>query len=127
MENGKNIFSDFLAKCLELVATYGGKLLLAILVLIIGSIVVKALNKAITKALNKTKVDEVLKKILIKTVKFILNVILIIAIILSISVLLLAFSNSAYRRNVREAAEQRLESIELPRERYAPYLEKTLK
>ena len=48
--------------------------------------------------------------------------ILIIAIILSISVLLLAFSNSAYRRNVLEAAEQRLESIELPQERYAPYL-----
>lgn len=76
-----DILSNFLKKCLELVATYGGKLLLAIVVLIIGSIVIKGLNKSITKALNKTKMDVVLKKILVKTVKFILNLILIIAII----------------------------------------------
>ncbi len=76
-----DILSNFLKKCLELVATYGGKILLAIVVLIIGSIVIKGLNKSITKALNKTKMDVVLKKILVKTVKFILNLILIIAII----------------------------------------------
>ena len=56
-----------------------------------------------------------------RSLSFKLNI-LILAIILSISVLLLAFSNSAYRRTVLEAAEQRLESIELPQERYAPYL-----
>ena len=76
-----DIFSNFVAKCFELLATYGGKILLALVVLIIGSIVIKSLNKTITKALNKSKLDEVLKKILIKTVKFILNLILIIAII----------------------------------------------
>ena len=64
-----------------LVATFGGRLLAAIAVLIIGSLVIKGLTKAIVKAVEKTKLDGVVKKILEKTVKFLLYMILIIAVV----------------------------------------------
>ena len=76
-----NTLDQFLQSLINLVTTYGGKVLLALVVLIIGSFVVKGLHKLIAKSLNKTKLDEVIKNILLKVVKFLLYVILIIAVV----------------------------------------------
>ena len=73
--------SAFLQKVLDLVTTYGSKVLLAIVVLIVGCIVIKALRKGIRKALDKTKLDEAVKNILEKFIKALLYVILIIAVV----------------------------------------------
>ena len=64
-----------------LVATFGGRLLAAIAVLILGSLIIKLLTKGIVKAVEKTKLDGVVKKILEKTVKFLLYLVLIIAVV----------------------------------------------
>lgn len=76
-----NTLDHFLQSLINLVTTYGGKVLLALVVLIIGCLVIKGLNKMIKKALDKTKLDEVLKNILKKLAKFLLYVILIIAVV----------------------------------------------
>ena len=77
----KNPTSAFWDKIKELAATFGGRILAAIAVLIVGSIVIKLLNKGISKAINKTKMDEAVKKILIKFVKAVLYIVLIIAVV----------------------------------------------
>lgn len=77
----KNPTSAFWDKVKELVATFGGQILSAIAVLIVGSFVVKLLSKGINKALGKTRLDPAVKKILEKFVKALLYVILIIAVV----------------------------------------------
>ena len=77
----KNPTSAFWDKVKELVATFGGRILSAIAVLIVGSFVVKLLSKGINKALGKTRLDPAVKKILEKFVKALLYVILIIAVV----------------------------------------------
>ena len=66
---------------MSLLATYGGKVILALVVLIVGSLIIKGIHKTINKALKKTKLDEVLRKILIKVIKFVLYLILVIAVV----------------------------------------------
>ena len=73
--------SKFLDNVINLVTTYGGKVILAIVVLIVGSFVIKALNKWVKKALSKTKLDGAVRKILEKFIKGLLYVILIIAVV----------------------------------------------
>lgn len=73
--------SKFLDTVIQMVSTYGGKIILAVVVLIVGSFVIKALNKAVKKALKKTKLDEAVKKIAEKLIKFLLYVVLIIAVV----------------------------------------------
>lgn len=77
----KNPTSAFWDKVKELVATFGGRILSAIAVLIVGSFVVKLLSKGINKAFGKTRLDPAVKKILEKFVKALLYVILIIAVV----------------------------------------------
>ena len=77
----KNPTSAFWDKVKEIVATFGGRILSAVAVLIIGSFVIKALNKGIEKALGKTKLDEAVRKILVKFIKALLYIILIIAVV----------------------------------------------
>ena len=73
--------NSFWDKVLTIATTYGGKIILAIVVLIIGSIVVKALSKGIKKALDKTKLDPAVRNIFHKFIKFLLYAILIIAVV----------------------------------------------
>lgn len=73
--------SRFLDNVINLVTTYGGKVVLAIVVLIVGSFVIKALHKGVRKALNKAKLDDAVKKMLEKFIKGLLYVILIIAVV----------------------------------------------
>ena len=77
----KNPTSAFWDKVKELIATFGGRILAAIAVLIVGSFVVKLLTKGIKKAINKTKLDLAVKKILVKFIKGLLYVLLIIAVV----------------------------------------------
>ena len=72
---------QFLQNVLNMVTTYGGKLLLAIVVLIVGNFVVKALVKGVHKAVEKTSLDLSVKKIIEKAVKILLYVVLIIGVI----------------------------------------------
>lgn len=73
--------TQFWNTIMGLVATFGGRLLAAIAVLILGSLVIKLLTKGIVKAVEKTKLDGVVKKILEKAVKFLLYLVLVIAVV----------------------------------------------
>ena len=73
--------SAFWDKVVELATTFGGRIIAAIAVLIIGSLVIKGLNKMVGKALGKTKLDGSVKKIFQKAIKFLLYAILIIAVV----------------------------------------------
>ena len=59
--------------------SFGGRLLGAIALLIIGSLVIKALTKGLNKMIDKTKMDTAAKKILEKVVRGLLYLILILA------------------------------------------------
>ena len=72
---------DFKRQVIELATTYGGKILLALIVLIIGSFVIKALKKLADKAIDRTKLDETVKVLAKKVVKALLYIILIISVI----------------------------------------------
>ena len=71
----------FLDKCMDLIATFGGKILVAILVWIVGSFVIKALGRAAEKAISKTKLDETAKRVVLNIIRALLYVILVISII----------------------------------------------
>ncbi|MBQ9593288.1 MAG: mechanosensitive ion channel family protein [Lachnospiraceae bacterium] len=72
---------QFLQKAIDLATTYGGKIVLALVILIIGSLVVKLLTKGAAKAIDKTKLDPTIKQVAKNVVKVILNIVLIIAVI----------------------------------------------
>lgn len=72
---------EFIKKLQELLATYGGKVLLAIVVLIIGIIVIKLINKAVGKLLEKGKLEATAKSVISKLIKAVLYIILILTIV----------------------------------------------
>ena len=72
---------EFVQKGIELLTTYGGKIALAILVLVVGAIIIKLLSKAVKKALSKTKLDAMVQTVIRKVVKILLAVILVIGIV----------------------------------------------
>ena len=72
---------QFLKTAIDLATTYGGKIVLALVALLIGSIVVKLLSKGIAKAIDKTKLDTTIKQVAKNVVKFLLNAILVICVI----------------------------------------------
>ena len=72
---------EFIKKAQELIATYGGKIILAIIVLIVGFIVIRLINKAVEKIFNKSKMDETARKVLKKVIKGVLYIILILTVI----------------------------------------------
>ncbi|MDZ7848208.1 MAG: mechanosensitive ion channel [Owenweeksia sp.] len=76
METANKYFDQII----DLVVIYGGKVLLAIVVLIIGLVLIKNLNKAVGKALDKRNVDPSLKPFLKSIVAALLKVMLFIAI-----------------------------------------------
>ncbi|MBQ1604020.1 MAG: mechanosensitive ion channel [Oscillospiraceae bacterium] len=66
---------------IDFVSTYGGKIILAILVFIVGRLVMNALNKAAGKAIDKTSLDSTVKQVTKNAVKVLLYVILVISVI----------------------------------------------
>ncbi|MCR4724659.1 MAG: mechanosensitive ion channel [Clostridia bacterium] len=71
----------FLDNLIDILTTYGGKIILAVAVLVVGHFVIKALNKAVAKALDRSRLDETVKHVAGKAVGILLRVILIIAVI----------------------------------------------
>ncbi len=69
--------SAFWTTVKQTAVTYGGRILGAIVLLIVGSLVIKALTKGLNKMIDKTKMDTAAKKILEKVLKGLLYVILI--------------------------------------------------
>ena len=72
---------DFIKKAKELLATYGGKIVLAIVVLIVGFIVIKLICKGIGKLLDKGKMEETAKSVIKKLIKGVFYIILILTVI----------------------------------------------
>ncbi len=72
---------QFLNKVIDILTTYGGKIVLAIVVLIVGYFVIKFLSKTIAKALDRTSLDPTVKQIAKKAARILLYIILIIAVI----------------------------------------------
>ncbi len=72
----------FWNKCLELLSTYGGKIVLSIVVLLIGHFVIKSVMKLVDKALEKSgKLDATVRKVARNVFKFMLYMILVIAVV----------------------------------------------
>lgn len=65
----------------ELALSYGPKLVAAIIVLIVGSWVVKGITKAIEKAMAKSKMDESLRPFLLGMANMLLKVMLVISVL----------------------------------------------
>ena len=74
-------FDEINAKIVEIFVTYGPKLLGAILVYIIGSLVVKTMSNAFVKILDKKDIDDSLKPFLKGLVKTLLKALLIISVL----------------------------------------------
>ena len=72
---------EFISKAIDIGATSGGKIVLAILVLIFGLLLIKLINKFTVKQLEKTKLDEPVKKIAAKVVKILLYLVLMVGLI----------------------------------------------
>ena len=72
---------NFSKTVIEMATTYGGKIILALVVLIVGRIIIGVLQKAADKAVDKANTDPTVGNLIRKAVKIILYVILIISII----------------------------------------------
>ena len=72
---------QFIENAIDIASSYGGKIVLAILVAVIGCIVIKLLRKVIAKAINKSKLDDMVKNVIRNAVRILLYLILIIAVI----------------------------------------------
>lgn len=68
-------------KLIDLGTTSGGRILLALAVVVIGFLVIKLLYKITVKALAKTKLDEKAARIIAKVIKFVLYIVLAVAVI----------------------------------------------
>lgn len=71
----------FIENLIKMGSSYGGKIVLAIVTLIVGLLVIKLIGKLIKKALGNSKLNDTVKLIIIKTVKIILYVVLIVGIV----------------------------------------------
>ena len=78
MDEGLEVF---LKKVIDIGSTYGGKLVLAIAALVVGLLVIKLICKIVKKLMRKSKLDDAVKLIIQKAVKFVLYVILIVGIV----------------------------------------------
>ena len=72
---------EFMNKLIDLGTTSGGRILLALAVVVIGFLVIKLLYKITVKALAKTKLDEKAARIIAKVIKFVLYIVLAVAVI----------------------------------------------
>ena len=65
---------------IDMATTYGGKLLMALVVLLVGGLAVKLLNKGIRKALEKTKLEPTVKNVIKNGTRVLLYLILAISV-----------------------------------------------
>ncbi len=72
---------ELIKTIIDMATTYGGKIILALVVLIVGRIVIRSLNKAAAKGIDKTSLDPTVNSLLKKFINILLYVILIISII----------------------------------------------
>ena len=72
---------EFLNKLMDMGTSYGGKILLAIAVLVVGLILIKIICKFVNKAVDKSKLNDTVKVIVKKVVKILLYLLLLIGII----------------------------------------------
>jgi len=72
---------EFWNKIIDLATTYGGKVVLAIVTLIVGLLVIKGIGKALKKSLDKSKLADPAKLAVQKVVKILLYIILIVGLI----------------------------------------------
>ncbi|MBP0990449.1 MAG: mechanosensitive ion channel [Oscillospiraceae bacterium] len=72
---------EFLNKVIDIGSSYGGKIVLAIVVTVVGLLLIKTIGKAVNRALEKTNFDKLVKIVLGKIAKFLLYVFLLIGII----------------------------------------------
>jgi small conductance mechanosensitive channel len=72
---------QFIKNGIDLLSTYGGKIVLAIVVTIVGSLVIKMMVKLATKAIEKTSIDLTVKRVSVHFLKILLHTVLIIGVI----------------------------------------------
>lgn len=72
---------EFKKKAIEMLSSYGGKILLAIAVLVVGLLVIKLLKRVVKKLLEKSKLDGTVKSVIRNIVKMLLYLVLIVGII----------------------------------------------
>ena len=72
---------QLLGNLIDMGSTYGGKVVLAIAVAIIGLIVIKLIKKALARSLEKSKLGDLVKIIIRKVAAFLLYIILLVGII----------------------------------------------
>lgn len=75
------IMNVFFEKCMELCTKFGGKIIAAIVVLIIGSIIIKAIKKALDKVKGIEKLDQTVQSFVKAIIVTLMYAILIISVI----------------------------------------------
>ncbi|MBP5166553.1 MAG: mechanosensitive ion channel [Oscillospiraceae bacterium] len=73
--------NHFVENAIDLGSTYGGKIISAILILVVGHFVIKLLNKGLNKGIDKLKMDETVKHVAKNAVQVLLHAVLIISVI----------------------------------------------
>ena len=72
---------EFMKKIIDMGATSGGKIVLAILVLVIGLLLIRCITKMVNRRLEKSKMDATVKNVLGKIVKILLYLVLAVGLI----------------------------------------------
>ena len=72
---------EFMNKVIDIGATSGGKIVLAIIVLIVGLLLIKMITKGVNKHVEKSKMDPTVKLVVTKLVKILLYVVLVVGLI----------------------------------------------
>ena len=72
---------EFMNKVIDIGATSGGKIVLAIIVLIVGLLLIKMITKGVNKHVEKSKMDPTVKMVVTKLVKILLYVVLVVGLI----------------------------------------------
>ncbi len=75
------MLEEFIRSGIDLISTYGGRVIIAVIVFIVGCFVVKLLMKAVNKSVGKLKIDQTLKQIAVKFIRLLLYAILIISVV----------------------------------------------
>jgi len=72
---------DFLSKCLDYGVSIGGKVVLALVVLVVGCLIIKGIKKALAKADKISKLEKTVQSFVKNLVTILLYVVLIISVI----------------------------------------------
>ncbi|MCR4771975.1 MAG: mechanosensitive ion channel [Oscillospiraceae bacterium] len=73
--------NHFVENAIDLGSTYGGKIIAAVLILVIGHFVIKLFNKAFEKGIDRLRMDETVRHVAKNAVRVLLHAVLIISVI----------------------------------------------